>query len=711
MQADNLKLALWYLNLPANFVINRMPNKGVHNLTTAAFTSQELDMIAHGTKFIITPKNQTNEQIITLFHGLMGKIQATYSWFIKHGHEPQQPYHPAYHVTREHEFAVNRFSGNTQLKQYYELTLEELNQQLATTLAQPQTNTPYNTMGMCNTLKQHPDVMFKAADKNLGTTIIPREWYSKELLRQLSCTSTYKETTKSDFMESNTEVRHQFRQLLKQHPEGFTKQQLRKDGCYDRYLSEACNDSYPEYEAPNIYGLPKIHKDPSFTNQGDVLSHNTVNLNTLTCRLISPCHSACSNPPSLYAHILLLPYIKRIKIICQGSLSLIKDLESLRFTDKHIKMGITLVTADVVSLYPNIDIEDGLCCLYEFLIMHCDKDEKLPGLTSEQKHCIYHSMRIAMTHAYVQFGGRYWKQVKGTAMGVSGAVSWANIFMFIKERDIVDNHSYGNYNSQGVLFYRRFLDDIFAVVVGNYHKFIEAMNNMDKNNKGEQLNNIKLTWTHCAEHTNNNNCCSSDYQHVEFLDLVISKGQRFYSYNRLDIGVHQKAMNLYLYIPQHSFHTLQQKRNFIKSELMRYVRHSSSQDSYIEIQTLFVKRLLARKYDFSLIMEVLHSVHYEDRLKMIFGDKKPEQKAAFYWVVPSDTLTRKINMTKVLNKYWPVMENCPIISSLYTSPPIASYKNPATLGQFLISAAYTHPQQLNTKGQQYADARKHKLTF
>ena len=71
--------------------------------------------------------------------------------------------------------------------------------------------------------------------------------------------------------------------------------------------------------------------------------------------------------------------------------------------------------------------------------------------------------------------------------------------------------------------------------------------------------------------------------------------------------------NKYLYIPFESFHPSSNKKAFIKGELMRYARNSSSFASFAETREKFWKRLRVRCYPLRFLLSLFRAIRYSDR--------------------------------------------------------------------------------------------------
>jgi len=106
-----------------------------------------------------------------------------------------------------------------------------------------------------------------------------------------------------------------------------------------------------------------------------------------------------------------------------------------------------------------------------------------------------------------------------------------------------------------------FIDDVFAIWCGPKGTLLEFLNAL--NSKTDQ---IKLIY------------CISESS-ISFLDLFLYRDT---SSNVLRFSTFQKPLNKYVYIPFESFHPSSNKKAFIKGELMRYARDSSSFNSFYE---------------------------------------------------------------------------------------------------------------------------------
>jgi hypothetical protein len=106
---------------------------------------------------------------------------------------------------------------------------------------------------------------------------------------------------------------------------------------------------------------------------------------------------------------------------------------------------------------------------------------------------------------------------------------------------------------------------------------------------------------------------------LPFLDLLVSIKN-----NKLHFTCYQKPLNKYLYIPKSSSHPPSLKRGFIKGELIRYARNSSTQEDFNKMSTLFQQRLHARGYSKAYLSKILLSISYSDRPAFVNPQDQPK---------------------------------------------------------------------------------------
>lgn len=421
-------------------------------------------------------------------------------------------------------------------------------------------------------LMTDPAITIKPADKNLGMVLVDTVWYNAELARMLADTVTYarfrppmrgpeRRRTRIDFPAYKKELLAELRKLGVTHAKAF--EYLDKSGvhCASDMLKCVTQRATDENSTvPTIYLLIKVHKASG-----------------LCGRPIVPSTHWLTTGPSIVVDHLLQEILRKANIahIVKDTKSFVVELENLRLPTG----GGVFVTADIASLYTNIDTKMGLALVRRFLT-----EQDVPPVVAS---LIMALLTFVMSHSYLQFDGKIFHQIDGTAMGTACAPAYANIVVYMLEKQVIADMA------RVVHLYRRFLDDVFAYLERSaVAEFIHRMNHLHPKLRFEFV-------THDSE--------------AAFLDLRIHKGPRFTESLIFDLSVHQKKMNLYLYIPFHSFHTDAAKRSFIQTELMRYIRNSSDRTEYSDLKRIFYQRLRDRGYPSSFLQPLFSSIFYADR--------------------------------------------------------------------------------------------------
>ena len=239
-----------------------------------------------------------------------------------------------------------------------------------------------------------------------------------------------------------------------------------------------------------------------------------------------------------------------------------------------------LVTADVSSLYPNIDTKKAIIAL----------DLSLREGKVAQAPLLVQLTRLVFENNFLksEFSNSIYHQTFGIAMGTPFAVTAANAFTYHHERDIIEKHS------QYITLYKHFIDDIFVIWDGPHENLLEFLNAIST--KDER---IKITY-------------EISESKISFLDSLLFK---YSAFKTLQYSTFQKLLNKYLNIPYESFHPASNKKAFIKGELLRYARNSSNFHLFNETCLLFWKGLRLRGYPAKFLLPVFGEIHYSNRKK------------------------------------------------------------------------------------------------
>jgi len=118
-----------------------------------------------------------------------------------------------------------------------------------------------------------------------------------------------------------------------------------------------------------------------------------------------------------------------------------------------------LITADVESLYTNMDLERILACVHEAFLENPDP--------SRPSGAILRLLALTLYNNDFEFDGQFFLQICGVAMGRKYAPATANLYL--KKFDKAAMHDFHIHP----LLYSRFLDDIFGVWPGTRAQLLE----------------------------------------------------------------------------------------------------------------------------------------------------------------------------------------------------------------------------------------------
>ena len=262
--------------------------------------------------------------------------------------------------------------------------------------------------------------------------------------------------------------------------------------------------------------------------------------------------------------------------------------DSHDFLDKLKKLGrlprnAKLFTADAVSMYTNIDTDHAIDVIGSWLDNLKDSERLPDGFPLD---AVKEAMTLVMRNNLFEWGDCYFLQLLGTAMGTSAACMWATIYFAVWEtRKLLPN--YGSHllpdqdrgppvpYSQQLLFYVRFIDDIFGIWLdfGSSH-----------------------TWEQFKHDTSSFGILQWEFDEpsssATFLDLTISIEN-----GNIVTKTYQKAMNLYQYIPPTSAHPPGMMKGIIYGLMRNYYLQNTKESDYNDMAVKLFERHVARGWN------------------------------------------------------------------------------------------------------------------
>lgn len=404
--------------------------------------------------------------------------------------------------------------------------------------------------GQINALKQLKNkkhIIIKPADKGNSIVILNKADYLFEANRQLDNQMHYKKLNEPIYPKTAEKYTDIITSLERQriiHPKQMS------------YLLPN-----PSARERQFYLLPKIHKD--------MCKWTIENRMPPGRPIVSDCSSESYHISEYIEHFL--------NPISNQHPSYIKDTYDFlnKIKDLEIPKNALLITLDIESLYTNIRTEDGLKSVEKMFQKHPSINERRPDKE------ILELLKLNLDSNDFLFNNQYYLQVSGTAMGKRYAPSYANIDMAVLEAEVLELAP-----KQPLTFFR-FLDDIFIIWTHSKDEFLEFFNIL--NNHRES---IKFQY-------------NISEQSVDFLDVTIYKGNKFKHESILDTKVYFKPTDTHELLHKNSFHPRHTFQGIIKSQLIRYFKICSDNDTFNEAcKTLFHALRTQRNYSRRFLRQI-----------------------------------------------------------------------------------------------------------
>uniref|UniRef100_A0A8C5PUJ4 Reverse transcriptase domain-containing protein n=1 Tax=Leptobrachium leishanense TaxID=445787 RepID=A0A8C5PUJ4_9ANUR len=442
-------------------------------------------------------------------------------------------------------------------------------------------------------LMQDNDIVIKPADKGGGIVIMTADYYNNEAMRILGDATTYRHLKKDPSMD----FKHIFHDYLDQ-----------------GHLLGILNNNELKYlkidhpKIPIFYFLPKIHKNLENPPGRPIIS----GIGSISSRL------------SEYLDKQLQPYVTTTETYLKDTIEMINIL-----TDADWKDGDILVTSDVQSLYTIIPHNRGIEAAQFFL----EKDNKL---LPEQVDFILKGIHLILEHNYFWFLEEFYLQISGTSMGTRFAPSFANLFMAHWENSFLSNWS------TNLVFYRRYIDDIFFIWRGGEEALQLFLDFLATNDRG-----IILT---------------SNWSKTEviFLDLKI-----FVENDTIKTKTHFKDVDCNSFIERRSCHLPQWLNAVPKGQFLRMKRNCTNISDF-DIQSTKLRSDCAEKgYNIQTLEDTRAEVRQMERLDLLKKKKKnpilnPMESIPF--IFSYNPLNKDIRRS--IKKHWPILQKDPILGGI-----------------------------------------------
>lgn len=610
----------------------------IRNLSKYNLSDQECLVLSKNLKFVPTPEPPTTGTIMKDINNFAQKMR-TRLWIHEHNITP-----------RSERFTSKRnrpdkLSSSNSLENYITATKIEVanihdnkkrsrHEKIQNALKNINNNRKFKRKNTSNfsknmhstlrKLKNNKNIIIKKSDKGNTTTVIGREQYISEGMRQLDSSAHYAEIDTDETAKISREVDDTLRQML-------SNNEISKK-TYE-YLSPM----HFETKTAEMYLLNKIHSDPP-TKARPIISANNCPVERI----------------SEYVDYFLQPFVLQQTTYLKDTSDLIRKIEKIKIPDNAL-----IITLDYESMYTNIVHNEAVDAIKR-TIQNSDKYRTVNGIKRPHTDSFCKLLELAIARNTFKFNDKNFYQSRGVAMGHIASPNICDIVIYYLEKQML------KLANNKVLCWLRFRDDVICIYTGTE---AEAIYFLDTANK------IHSTLKYKYE--------ISSSQGI-FLDTIIFKGHRFQTENILDFKPYVKPSESFQYIHRSSSHPKAVFTGLIKGELIRFVRTSTNRCDYLQRATLFKEKLLLRGYMESEFINAFAQVEHDKR-QLYLNNEKIKDKI-FPLVCVTTYNPHVDNLQKSLLHHWDIIENNQTLKQIFPSRPMIAYKRGENLKDSLVRA-------------------------
>ena len=311
---------------------------------------------------------------------------------------------------------------------------------------------------------------------------------------------------------------------------------------------------------------------------------------------------------------------------------------------------------DVSSLYTSIPHHAALSAIRHYLNQR--QDPQIPTDT------FLRLTELVLTQNCFQFNGRFFRQVKGVAMGTKMGPSVACLTMGHFEEQL-----FSQYTGPRPILYKRYIDDIVGVATGSRHDlesfihFVESFCPF-------------LKFTHCISDSS-----------VVFLDLQLSISNRSITSN-----LHFKPTDSHNYLLYPSNHPKSCTKSIPYSQLLRAKRICSDESDFAKSSEQILSFFEKRQYPTKILSNALQRIQRTSRADALEKRTKNTTNLRIPLVISHHPSVRPI--IRAIHKNVEVLRQDPSTREVFPEPPITAFRIEKNLSNHLVRAS--HPQKPTT---------------
>lgn len=478
------------------------------------------------------------------------------------------------------------------------------------------------------------------ADKGGKTVILNRADYIAEATRQLDDRDTYGELTRQQ-AEASYHTLHQTKIAL--------AEALRRGGNItkteqERILAE-------QVRIPAIYFLPKIHK----AKREDT--------GTFAARPITAAVGSIFKSLDEYLAHVVAPLLPSIPGNLVDTGALLREMQALH----DLPDTTCLFSADVESLYPSIPWTEGVASATWFYAsrFHVVADwARDNGYLPPPKPPLFKRiLTLILENNIFHFQDtRFFRQLKGTAMGCSMSVFLANTFMYRRTRHLLEHPP------RGLLYLGRYIDDLVGVWTGPPGEIEQLFaQTVDEH--------IKLTYVIGG-------------RSLEALDLVLELEQDGTIATRL----FRKPTDGNQFLHWRSAHPVSLKTSVPYAQLLRIKRNCSRTTDYEREAEQLIERFRVRGYPEAVLTSARRKADAIDRATLLeTGRNRHNEAEEALTLVMSYNEHHDRPMKQALRRFYAELLASPLVTErterngppLPVRPPRVAYRAGRSLGSRL----------------------------
>ncbi|CAJ0947719.1 unnamed protein product [Ranitomeya imitator] len=323
-----------------------------------------------------------------------------------------------------------------------------------------------------------------------------------------------------------------------------------------------------------FYAIPKIHKGyPPLKGRPIVSGIDALGQNS-----------------SIYLDQVLRPFVVALPSYTRDTTDLLTKLDGV-----SVEAGTILISIDVEALYSSIHHEAGLKAVQYFL-------------NTRGNHLAPHNefvmtlLEYVLCHNFFLFNGRFYHQLRGTAMGSPCAPTYANLLLGWWEDTVVFGDGDAVWGPH-IQFCGRYIDDILVLWTGDiptFHSFMESLNE----------NQLGLRFTY-----------EVGGREISFLDVKLSIEDN----GSIRTTLFRKPTAANGLLRWESYHPTPLKRGIPKGQFLRLRRNCSENGDYQNKARDLKKRFTDRGYPRALLEEANQYAKTIERTTLLHPRKNDDE--------------------------------------------------------------------------------------